>query len=413
VADGNVTGRVPRWSWAAVCARRLERHALSAPVRPAAAGTDGQAGPDMGAAVADVVGRMCGAHAQIITAAELSAGLRIEGATRADVRDALWRSRTCVKTRGPRGTVHLLPAADLPLWTRALSALPPPDPLPGDAGMTREQCEEVVAAIADALAGAELTVAELTGAIADRVGSWAADPVMDAFQAKWPRWRQMERLASDRGAMCFGPARGRNVTYTSPARWLPGFRPVADPAGDPDAGRDALGELLRRYLWSYGPATPAGFARWLGASKTLAASLLAGLGDRVVPVEVEGDPAWALAEDATPPDPAPDGLRLLPYFDAYTVGCHPRALLFPGPAAARALAGSQAGNFPVLLIDGTVAGVWHQRRSGRRAEVTVEPLVPLRAAQRRALDEQVGRVGKILEVTPRLTVGPVTVGAHA
>jgi len=57
--------------------------------------------------------------------------------------------------------------------------------------------------------------------------------------------------------------------------------------------------------------------------------------------------------------------------------------------------------------------VWHQRRSGRRAEVTVEPLVPLRAAQRRALDEQVGRVGEILEVTPRLTVGPVTVGAHA
>ena len=65
---------------------------------------------------------------------------------------------------------------------------------------------------------------------------------------------------------------------------------------------------------------------------------------------------------------APHGVRLLPYFDAYVVGCQPRELLFPGRAAERALAGGQAGNYQVLLIDGVVAGVWHQRRSGRRSE---------------------------------------------
>src|SRR2546430_11134802 len=30
---------------------------------------------------------------------------------------ALWQDRSLVKTFGPRGTVHLLPAADLPMWT--------------------------------------------------------------------------------------------------------------------------------------------------------------------------------------------------------------------------------------------------------------------------------------------------------
>ena len=46
---------------------------------------------------------------------------------------------------------------------------------------------------------------------------------------------------------------------------------------------------------------------------------------------------------------SPRGVRLLPYFDAYTVGCHPREQLFPGLAAQRALSRGQAGNVPVLL----------------------------------------------------------------
>lgn len=80
-----------------------------------------------------IAGVLCGAHAQLLGAAELSIGRRITGATRADVRRALWEERTLVKTFGPRGTIHLLPAADLAMWTGALSALPPitrhPDPV--------------------------------------------------------------------------------------------------------------------------------------------------------------------------------------------------------------------------------------------------------------------------------------------
>ncbi len=106
-------------------------------------------------------------------------------------------------------------------------------------------------------------------------------------------------------------------------------------------------------------------------------------------------------------------MRLLPYFDAFGIASQPRERLFPGAAYARATAGGQAGNFPVLLVDGEVAGVWHQRRSGRRIAVTVEPLGPLDAARGRALEEQVERLGEVMEGTPELTVGKVTVGGHA
>jgi hypothetical protein len=371
--------------------------------------------PSAGLDPAGVAGLLCGAHAQILTAAEFSIGRRIAGATRADVRRALWEDRTLVKTFGPRGTVHLLPAVDLPMWTGALSALPSSVPQhPEGIRFTAGQAAQVIAAIDDALADAGLpaeglTVDELTEAIAERAGPWAVERTMDAFQDKWPRWRQLTSTAAHRGVLCFGPDRGRKVTYSHPRRWLPGFSP-AD--GDP-----ALRALVLRYLHAYGPATPQHFARWLAISPRYAVELfgrLASDGADVERVELDGEPAWVAAGDTGTPSGPHRGIRLLPYFDSYVVAGQPRARLYPGAAATRALTPSgQAGNYPVLLVDGVVGGVWHQRRSGRKLALTVEPLAELTVRQRRQLDEEAALVGTVMEATVTLTVGPVTVGPHA
>ena len=129
-------------------------------------------------------------------------------------------------------------------------------------------------------------------------------------------------------------------------------------------------------------------------------------------VDVDGREAWVNAGD-TSPARLGRSVRLLPYFDGLPIGFQPRAQLFPGRAAERALARGQAGNYPVLLVDGVVRGVWHQRRAGRYVDVTVETWEPLSPSRARALEAQVERVGEILEAIPRLTVGPVTVGPHA
>jgi Winged helix DNA-binding domain len=380
-------------TWSGVTSRRMARHALTEPAT------------DLGPA--DVARVLCGAHAQVLSAAELSVGRRIAGATRADVRHALWADRTLVKTFGPRGTVHLLATADLPMWTGALSALPSSVPAhPEPARFTPEQADEVVAAIGDALADAELTVDELTEQLVDRAGPWAGDETMEAFGGRWPRWRQLTSTAAHRGVLCFGPNRGSKVTYTNPHRWLPGFRP--------DDGEAALRRLLARYLYAYGPATPQHFARWLRIPPRHAVELFDELDGELERVDLDGEPGWVLAGDtATPPRPH-RGLRLLPYFDAFVVAGQPRERLYPGAAAARALSPTgQAGNYPVLLVDGVVGGVWHQRRAGRTLAVTVEPLGALTATQRRQLDDEVELVGAVMEAEPTLTVGTVTVGPHA
>ena len=54
---------------------------------------------------------------------------------------------------GPRGTIHPLPTAGLPMWTGALPALPSSVPMhPEGARFTPEQADEVIAASGAALA---------------------------------------------------------------------------------------------------------------------------------------------------------------------------------------------------------------------------------------------------------------------
>ncbi|MET9665648.1 winged helix DNA-binding domain-containing protein [Streptomyces sp. NPDC006475] len=378
-------------TWTEASARRLRRQGLVTPTQDSPA---------------RITAAMLGAHAQVLSAAELSVALRLDGgATRTSVREALWTEHSLVKTYGPRGTVHLLAAEDMPMWTGALSAIPAgSNPMPPHVRMTDEQTEQVLAAIGDALTGAELTVDELTEAIVERTGPWAGDPVMEAFQDKWPRWRQATHLAAHRGLLAFAPNRGRKATCTSP-----GVTPMDGPA--------ALEALLEHYLRAYGPASPAHFAKWLAAPRAWATGLFASsaAGGRIEEVVFAGERAWVAAGDTEFADEAPRGVRLLPYFDAFTIASQPRELLFPGAARERALAGGQAGNFPVVLVDGEVHGVWHQKRSGKRIAVTVEPVGKAleRARTRRDLQRQVERVGEVLEGTAELTVGTVTVGPHA
>ena len=382
-------------SWPVANARRLQRHAL---LPPAPSGTD----------PAQIAAVICGAHAQVLSAAELSIALRIQGATRATVRRALWDEHKLIKTYGPRGTVHLLAADDLPSWTAALSAIPAHSPFPDEVRPTPEQAEELVAAIGDALHAAELTIDELDRAVVQRVGPWAGERVMPAFQELWPRWRQVVGMAGHRGVLCFGPNRGRRVTYTNPRRWLPHFKPAPED--------EAIAKLIMAYLYAYGPATPQQFAQWIGAPPAWGMEQFERRKGQLTEVILDGASTWVVEADTDMPAPeqVAGSVLLLPYFDAYVVGSHPRDPLFPGKATQRARAPSgQAGNYPVLIIDGVVAGVWHQRRSGKWIEVTVEPLTSLTERHRGALEAQVLRIGKILEGASRLTIGMVNAGQHA
>ena len=123
-------------------------------------------------ALTDVVGRIVGLHAQVMSSAELQAAVRIDGLRAADVRDALWRDRSLVKTWAFRQTLHLLTPDDLaefvlaarslerwhtPAWLRYFK-------------MTEEQVAEVLDAIGDALSDRPMTRVQVVDEVVARDG---------------------------------------------------------------------------------------------------------------------------------------------------------------------------------------------------------------------------------------------------
>ncbi len=261
-------------TWAQVWAVRLARHALLEPA-PAA---------DLAA----VAGTVCGIHAQVMPAAELSLGIRVAGITRRDVRAALWEQRSLVKTTGIRGTIHLFPAADLPLWTAALRTREPEDAKRlARQGVDPAQLDMLVAGIAETLDGQCLTLRQMDREIGQRLGAWATEVTNTAWTAGWARWRMALGTAAMRGVLCYGPPVGTEVTFARPDQWLGSWRDL-----DP---QESLVEVFRRYLHAYGPATARDFAQWFSLPPRPARALADALAEELVEVDVEGDRGFLLA----------------------------------------------------------------------------------------------------------------------
>jgi hypothetical protein len=384
--------------WEEAVARRLARHFLLE-----------RAAPER---LVEVAGALCGVHAQMMPAAELSIGVRVGGVTARDVGAALWEQRGLVKTYGIRGTLHLFPAHELPLWmaaARRRNELEDPRRL-ADLGLDEAQVAALVAAIAEALHGRRLTLRQLGEAVVRLAGPWANEATGSAWSGGWPKWRYALGWAAAAGHLCFGPNEGSQVTFVHPETWL-GISAAEVQAADPQA---ALAEVFRRYLRAYGPATARDFAQWFALPPRVARELATSLGKELQEVDVEGYRALLPASDVDATAPSPRGaVHLLPHFDCYLRGFHPRERLVGAWAGQ---AGGGTGTVPVLLLEGAVAGVWERRwerrPQGRRLAVRVNPFEPLPAAARRRLELEATRIGEFLETRVSFSTGSVTVRPH-
>jgi hypothetical protein len=317
------------------------------------------------AAALSVVERIAGLHAQLTASAELTLWARVADLERYAVARALWEERSLVKTWAMRGTLHLLPAAELGLWVGAQAALKPRYEVGSwlrHHGLTRSQAEAMLEAIPAALDGRLSTREELAGDVARITGIAGLDGKLRGG------FGDLLKPAAFRGELCFAPGDGRNVRFARPDQWLGSWEPV-------DV-EEAVRVVTRRYLAAYGPANGEALARWFGMpSPAGARRWLAALGDEVVTVDVEGEQLVMLAADVDEAEAAePSGVvRLLPAFDHYVVAA-PRDADAVLPAAHRARVYRPQGWLsPVVLVDGRMAGIWLHERKGDRLVVEIEP----------------------------------------
>ena len=214
-------------TWAQVHQFRLARHHLLSP----APKND----------LVRVIGDIGGVQAQVMSAAEMQAAVRVRCKVE-DVRTSLWNDKTIVKTWLMRATLHLVPAADLPIYTAAMGSYGIRNTNAWLKWMqiTEPELTTIVDAIGEVLDGQALTREELIAS----VGKGRPERIQLALKSGWGG---LLKPVARRGLLCFGPSRGQNVTFVRPEQWLGTWR-EADP-------ETALAELARRYLRAYGPAT--------------------------------------------------------------------------------------------------------------------------------------------------------------
>jgi hypothetical protein len=299
------------------------------------------------ASVAGVVRRLGAVPAQPDAAAELAVRVRRQRSRPGEVGRALAEG-SIIKTYAFRGATHLLTPEEggAYLALRAASRMWELPSWQSHYGLTPSDWPPFREAVREVLVDGPLTREELGAAVTAR-----------------PRFRHLGFAFTDgadtllkplawQGDMSFGPLRDGRTTFQRldrNPRW----------AGVPDLDVAGPG-AVEAYFRAYGPATPDHLRYWLGeglgVGRKRIQSWIAGLGERLAAVDVDGEPAYVLRGDLEDlaATRATTAVRLLPAYDQWVLG--------PGtadahvvPPSRRALV-SRGAN--LVIVGGVVSGTW-------------------------------------------------------
>jgi hypothetical protein len=338
--------------------------------------------------------RVLGIQAQVGSAAEWSIGTRTDGLQRSEVQQALWQDRALVKTWAMRGTIHLLAAADLPLVVVARCADKGRHRLHDfrQLGFSEAQYDEFLQAVPEVLGDTTMTREALANGVAERMKT---PEIRQALLGS--SWGTLWKPSMFRGELCFGPGEGRSGTFVNPRKWLGEWK-----EWEP---QEAQRELTRRYLSTYGPATPRDFCFWWdGGGRTFGKRMFDLLADEVETVEVEGWQAIALRStvEAMATAKVSHSMRLLPMFDVY--------VLAQSRNIEPVLAAEHKGKVfrpaawvsAVVLVNGRIEGVWEYETWKERTLVKVRMFNPPPEEVHQGIEAEVQRLASFLNTSVML-----------
>jgi hypothetical protein len=338
-------------SWPQVLAWRLRRQFLMR---------------DADTCALDVVRRLAGVQAQVISAAEQAVAVRMNDPQPGALARGL-AGGDLVRTWAMRGTLHVLPADELGTYLAPLAAA-----RTWEKGSWQRTflAADGVRVLADAVralleGGAVLTREELT----DAVVAGAGDPGLAEHLRSG--WGAVLKPLAWQGLLVQGPAVAGRVTFTSPSS-LPGWRGVRPI-------EEAGPAVVLAYLGAYGPAGAAAVDDWL-LRGAIPKKMLRGWFDElarqdlIVPVRVEGEDLWARAADAESLAAAvPDeSTRLLPAFDQYVLGPGTKDEHILDPRRRSEVSRAAGWIAPVVVHAGRVVGTWEAAEGAVRVRLFPE-----------------------------------------
>ncbi len=332
----------------------------------------------------DAVRAVCGVNAQRGSAMLLALRARVNGLVEADVEEAIQSSRRAVRTWAMRGTLHLSAAEDV-RWVVSLlgpifSAKDKRRRL--ELGLDDAKSARGVKEIRALLKESEpLTRGEL-------VERLAAKNFVIERKSQAPI--HLIGLAALEGIVCLGPDReDGEPTYALLDDWV-----KPQPAITRDS---ALAQLVHRYLEGYGPASLNDFAAWSGLSMADAKNGWKSVreAEELVEVHIAGRSLWMRASTAKAlkksvfPQPI---VRLLPAFDTYLLGYADRDYVVPPKYQSEVYHGGQV--VPVVLVNGSAAGVWRHAHQGKRLNITISPFKSFDRQVKQLVGEEAEEIGR-------------------
>jgi uncharacterized protein YcaQ len=200
------------------------------------------------------------------------------------------------------------------------------------------------------------------------------------------------REMSLRGLLCHANSSGPWYHNTQHAfarvdRWLPSSGEV------PPEEREALTELVRRYLRSYGPATVSDFSYWSGLRVRDAQPAFEAIADSMEEVSIMGQrrKCLILKEDINQlcsSQDLPPHARLLPQFDALIMG-HKDKSRFMRSDDKKSIFLPRAYVAATILLDGRVEGIWKIKKKKKHWALELSPFRDLSTEEDEALGKEI------------------------
>ncbi len=341
-----------------------------------------------GASAESISAAISGVQAQVMSCAELQFWARNHSLVRAEITRALYDRRSLVKSHFMRQTLHVIPSSDFSLFNSALrsSLLAQAHRIAGKFGVTTAEFDALNSQIVDFLRDGPLTQPELRKRFEPR-----ASKRMKAWMSRvW----SILRTPIAEGLICYGPARGAEITYVRTTQWLPHNSRMMEPV-------EARKSLLLRYLAAYGPATPRDFAKWSGISMQEIKEAWGSIEENLAAVTVEGEKVWLPRKFLKQFERAnlrETVVRLLPAFDPYLLAHAAKDHLVRRTHYKRVYR-NQGWISPVVLIDGRVTGIWSHARKSGKLFVEVAPFEKFPKKVRALIEVEAASLASFLEAS--------------
>jgi hypothetical protein len=321
---------------------------------------------------------MCGVQAQVMGPARLQLWTRNHELTRNEIDDALWKSRTLLKTSLMRQTLHLIPTDEFPIYIAALrpSRFAQAMRVMDRCRITRDESAAIIPQIMETLSAGPLSRPAIAAALHPK----ASKAVRFWMENSW----SLVRLPIAEGLICYGRGEGNAIVFIRTDHWLPKLKLKLMSA------TDAQCALFRKYLRAYGPATLHDFSHWAGIPLQEVKSLPALLESELAEIPGEKRNFFILREDVEVLNNSPTvkgSIRLLPNFDSYLLAHREKDHLLSAKHYKRVYR-NQGWISPVVLIDGGVAGVWSYKPQGKRLSIEIEPFGKLSKTERAGIERE-------------------------